>query len=70
MSEHLAQEFVIRDTQRDPHPQPCGDCGRIHLQGEHLAFRVVTSVPGEYRVVWEGCVDCWLLRTNPGRVEV
>lgn len=69
VSEHLTQGLVLRDTWLDPHPEPCSDCGRTHLQGEHLALQVVTAVPGEYRVVWEGCVDCWLLRTNPGKVK-
>lgn len=70
MSEYMSKNLILRDTQRDPHPEPCSDCGRTHLNGEHLEFRVVTAIPGEYRVVWEGCVDCWLIRTNPGFVVV
>lgn len=47
------------DQTREPHQTPCIDCGRTHLQGEHVMWRPID------RLVWEGCADCWIKRTNP-----
>ena len=59
-----ARPFVLRDTSRDPHRDPCPDCGRTHMQGEHVVW-TVPATEGGYRVVWSGCCDCWVRRTSP-----
>lgn len=53
----------IVDVSRQPYPEPCPDCHRIHLNGEHIALNVPTT--DGTRVAWEGCVDCWVARTGP-----
>lgn len=65
MDSYVDSKCVLRDTTRDPSPQPCPDCGRTHIQGEHIVWQVPTVEPYGYRVVWEGCADCWVRRTNP-----
>lgn len=42
------------------HPLPCGDCGRQHLNGDHV--KVFSTLQ---ETVWEGCVWCWVKRSAP-----
>lgn len=58
-------EYDLVPKHRKPHPDPCRDCGRRHLRGEHVQWRVPTTEGGS-RVAWEGCCDCWVRRTSPG----
>lgn len=60
----------FRDIGREPHPTNCGDCGRLHLNGEHIVVNVPMPEPGAIRKAWEGCVDCWVKRTNPDPTPV
>lgn len=57
--------FRLVEMIRKEHPEPCTDCGRTYLQGENITWQVPTAEPNGHRVVWEGCVDCWIRRTNP-----
>lgn len=59
--------FRITDLARDPHPVPCPDCGRAYLNGENITVHAPTAEPNGTRVVWSGCVDCWVRRTDPAR---
>lgn len=63
----VSTDVAIVDRSRLPHPQPCPDCRREHMMGEHISFHV-PSKDGATRVAWEGCCDCWIRRTevNPG----
>ncbi len=63
-------DTTIIDVRRQPHPLPCSDCGRVHLVGEHVVVSAPTPKPNETRAVWEGCVDCWVRRTNPAELDV
>ena len=56
----------LLDISYEPHPIPCSDCGRIYLNGENVTFNVPAG-DGSQRTVWYGCVDCWILRTNPAK---
>lgn len=61
---NMLDKVKIADQSRETHPEPCSDCGRTHLKGEH----VVVSVPtpdNDVRIAWWGCIDCWLQRTSP-----
>lgn len=55
----------LRDTSRDPYPDPCIDCGRAHLNGEHVVWSAPLAEPNQTRIVWQGCVDCFIRRTDP-----
>jgi len=55
----------LTDITRENFPTPCPDCHREHLNGEHVSFSVPTPEGGLSRIVWEGCADCWIRRTNP-----
>ena len=56
---------ALRDSSAEPHATPCRDCQQVHLQGNHIAM---TAVGG--RVVWEGCSDCWVRRTDPSAIDL
>lgn len=43
-----------------PAVAPCRDCGREHVQGDHVVW---TATDGS--INWEGCATCWVKRTNP-----
>lgn len=61
--------LTLRDITREPQTEPCPDCGRTYLNGENVTM----TVPGRghrVRVVWSGCADCWVRRTNPVEAEV
>jgi hypothetical protein len=60
------QTIKLSDISREPHPTPCGDCGRTYLNGENITWTVPTAPSGN-RVVWSGCCDCWIRRTDPNR---
>lgn len=60
--------YRLIDPRQEQHQAPCRDCGRTHLQGEHLAM-IVPTPEGGTRVAWEGCVDCWIIRTSPPTKE-
>ena len=59
--------FQLHDISRDVYLKSCGDCGREHLNGEHVVWTVPTKDDGaeSTRTVWEGCTDCYIRRTNP-----
>lgn len=61
---NMLDKVKIVDQSRETHPEPCGDCGRTHLKGEHVAVSVPTP-DNDVRIVWWGCIDCWLRRTSP-----
>ena len=68
--EHVASDnnaFQLHDISRDVHLSSCGDCGREHINGEHVVWTVPTNDngAGSTRIVWEGCADCYIRRTNP-----
>lgn len=58
---------IIEDASRQPYSDPCPDCGRTHMRGEHVRVMAPAPTPGENRVAWQGCVDCWVARTDPNR---
>ena len=60
----IRHDFGFRDITREPHPEPCPDCHRVYLNGENVTITVPTRPLGT-RVVWSGCADCWVKRTNP-----
>ena len=60
----LMGDFRLRDMSREPYPAPCPDCGRTYLNGENVTWQVPATDGGQ-RVVWSGCADCWVRRTNP-----
>lgn len=66
MNEHIltGTECEFRDPSRDPAPNPCPDCKRTYLNGENITIMVPVPDGGQ-RIVWSGCVDCWLIRTQP-----
>lgn len=64
MSDH---SINLTDVTRQPHPDPCPDCGQEHMNGEHISLTVPAS-DGGTRTVWEGCADCWAKRTDPKNV--
>jgi hypothetical protein len=59
---------IAGPEQQQPHPVPCADCKREHLKGEHVVYTVprlpTEDDPSAERTAWEGCVDCWVLRTS------
>ena len=57
----------LLDPMREHYPKPCADCGRDHLNGEHVCWQVPDNPnnQGSMRTVWEGCIDCYIRRTNP-----
>jgi len=61
-------DIDLTDSRVQPHPQPCQDCGRPHLNGEHVGFTVTrvptADDPATERMVWSGCADCWEKRTR------
>lgn len=61
----MTSQLGITDPGRQPHPDPCSDCGRTYLRGEHVQVRVPIAEPGATRLAWSGCVDCWLKHTTP-----
>lgn len=40
--------------------EPCADCGLEHPTGDHIRWKSSDGV-----LLWEGCVRCFLSRTNP-----
>lgn len=58
--------IIATDPTRWPHREPCPDCGRVYLNGENITWTVPTAPSGN-RVVWSGCCDCWIRRTEPSR---
>lgn len=52
---------AIRDTSKDMKPDPCPDCGRTYPAKES----VQVNVDGRSEPIWVGCIDCWIIRTNP-----
>lgn len=54
----------LTDPSREPHASPCPDCGRIYMNGENVRINVPDAAGG-FRAAWSGCVDCWVLRTEP-----
>lgn len=67
MVEGWHDNMRLRIMAREPHGKPCGDCGREHLNGEHVQWYVPTAEPNGRRLVWEGCIDCYVRRTDPNR---
>ena len=58
-------DFNLRDISREVYLSSCSDCGREHLNGEHVVWTVPSDGKVSTRTVWEGCVDCYIRRTNP-----
>lgn len=59
-SDSVSVKFV--DTRLVDYSDPCGDCGEVHKSGDHVVWRAV-----DQSIVWQGCVRCYIRRTDPSR---
>lgn len=57
----VSGDLRIRSNHLDQKPEPCQDCKKPYLVANSVEVRV-TNKP---HPVWEGCIDCWLIRTSP-----
>lgn len=58
---YTGRDMRIRNPMLDHKDHPCRDCGRVYTLAESVTVRVQTRPDP----VWEGCIDCWVRRTNP-----
>lgn len=53
-------DIRIRDTSKDLKPNPCPDCKKSYTVANSVSLNT-----DDNRVVWAGCIDCWVIRTSP-----